>query len=66
MYQHLPLQGPAKFAQIGIFGLKICHLATLVSAWTSKFSSSFRICLGVSFEKKREGHGNKNFGKIGS
>jgi hypothetical protein len=26
MYQQLP----PKFAQIGIFGLKICHLATLV------------------------------------
>jgi hypothetical protein len=30
MYQHLPLQDPPKFTQIGIFGLKICHLATLV------------------------------------
>jgi hypothetical protein len=26
---HLPLQDPPKFAQIAIFGLKICHLATL-------------------------------------
>jgi hypothetical protein len=26
------LQDPPKFAQIGIFGLKICHLATLVVA----------------------------------
>jgi hypothetical protein len=25
------LQGPPKFAQIGIFGLKICHLGTLLS-----------------------------------
>jgi hypothetical protein len=25
----LPLQAPSKFTQIWIFGLKICHLATL-------------------------------------
>jgi hypothetical protein len=30
IYQLLPLQGPPKFIQIGIFGLKIYHLATLV------------------------------------
>jgi hypothetical protein len=29
MYQHLPLNHPPKFTQIGIFGLKIYHLATL-------------------------------------
>jgi hypothetical protein len=29
MYQHLPLQGPPKFAQIWIFGLKTNRLATL-------------------------------------
>jgi hypothetical protein len=28
--QHIPLQVPTKFAQIGIFGLKIYHLATLL------------------------------------
>jgi hypothetical protein len=27
---HLPLKVPPKFTQIGIFGLKICHLATLI------------------------------------
>jgi hypothetical protein len=27
--QLLPLQNPKKFTQIGIFGLEICHLATL-------------------------------------
>jgi hypothetical protein len=27
--QHFPIQGPPKFTQIGIFGLKINHLATL-------------------------------------
>jgi hypothetical protein len=30
IYQHLPLQDPPKFTQIGIFGMKICHLATVV------------------------------------
>jgi hypothetical protein len=29
-YQHLPLQGLQNFTKIGIFGLKICYLATLV------------------------------------
>jgi hypothetical protein len=29
IYQHLPMQDPPKFTQIGSFGLKICHLATL-------------------------------------
>jgi hypothetical protein len=29
LYQTLPIQGPHKFTQIGIFGLKIYHLATL-------------------------------------
>jgi hypothetical protein len=29
MYQHIPLQDPPKFTQIGIFGLKIYNLATL-------------------------------------
>jgi hypothetical protein len=27
--QHLQLQDPSKFTKIGIFDLKICHLATL-------------------------------------
>jgi hypothetical protein len=35
-YQHLPLQDPPKFTQIGIFGLKICHLATLPPTITAK------------------------------
>jgi hypothetical protein len=30
IYQHLPLQDPPKFTPIAIFGLKICHLATLI------------------------------------
>jgi hypothetical protein len=29
IYLYLPLQDPLKFTQFGIFGLKICHLATL-------------------------------------
>jgi hypothetical protein len=29
IYQPFPFQGPQKFTQIGIFGLKIYHLATL-------------------------------------
>jgi hypothetical protein len=29
IYQHLPLQGPPKFTQFGIYGLKIRPLATL-------------------------------------
>jgi hypothetical protein len=29
IYNDFPLQDPPKFTQIGIFGLKICHLATL-------------------------------------
>jgi hypothetical protein len=28
--QHLPLQDPPKSTQSGIFGVKICHLATLI------------------------------------
>jgi hypothetical protein len=31
IYQHLQLQDPPKFTQIGIFGLKIYHLATLLT-----------------------------------
>jgi hypothetical protein len=30
VYQHLPLQDPQKITQIWTFGLKICHLTTLV------------------------------------
>jgi hypothetical protein len=33
--QHAPLQGPLKFTQIGIFGMKIYHLATLVRTFRS-------------------------------
>jgi hypothetical protein len=30
IYLHFPLQDPPKLTQIGVFGLKINHLATLV------------------------------------
>jgi hypothetical protein len=29
IYHHFPFQGPSKFTQTGIFGLKTNHLATL-------------------------------------
>jgi hypothetical protein len=31
IFQHFPINGTRKFAQIGIFGLKINHQATLVT-----------------------------------
>jgi hypothetical protein len=31
--QHSPFQSPSKFTEIGIFGLKTNHLATLVFTW---------------------------------
>jgi hypothetical protein len=34
IYQHLPSQDLLKFTQIWIFGLKICHLATLLQCGT--------------------------------
>jgi hypothetical protein len=30
MHQHFPFQGPPKFTQIAMFGLKIFYLATLL------------------------------------
>jgi hypothetical protein len=30
IYEHFPFQGPPKFTQIGILGMKINHLATLL------------------------------------
>jgi hypothetical protein len=29
IYQHCPFQGPPKYTQIGLFGIKISHLATM-------------------------------------
>jgi hypothetical protein len=40
-YEHLPLLDPTKFTQIGIFGLKLYHLATLT---TNSEKDSFRLC----------------------
>jgi hypothetical protein len=31
IYQHFPIEGPQKFIHIGIFCLKISHLATLLN-----------------------------------
>jgi hypothetical protein len=42
IYQHLPLQDPPKFTQIGILGLKIYHLATLPSLAKVHFSPALR------------------------
>jgi hypothetical protein len=41
IYKPFPIQGPPKFTQIVIFGLKICHLATLIQG-----------CLTLAEEKK--------------
>jgi hypothetical protein len=38
IYQHLPLQGPPKFTQIWIFGLKTNHLAALSPYPLASFS----------------------------
>jgi hypothetical protein len=49
-YQHRPLQDPPKFTQIGIFGLKIYHLATLV--WRTKVFSSCLVAVDQIFDRK--------------
>jgi hypothetical protein len=41
IYQHLPLQHPPTFTQIGIFGLKTNHLAALVPQGKKKCSSRY-------------------------
>jgi hypothetical protein len=41
MYQHFPIYVPSKLTQIGIFGLKINHLATLIRGRFSELK--FRI-----------------------
>jgi hypothetical protein len=45
IYPHFPFQCPPKYTQIGIFGLKTNHLATLL------FGSGQRkeVCLGFQF-----------------
>jgi hypothetical protein len=37
------MQGPTKFTQIGNFGLKICHLATMLRSIVIFFSKNFSI-----------------------
>jgi hypothetical protein len=39
--QHFPIKSPQKFTQIGIFGLKINHLATLLKTRKHSITSSF-------------------------
>jgi hypothetical protein len=41
IYQHIQFQGPPKFSQIGIFGLKIDHLATLLTRMFLKHILTF-------------------------
>jgi hypothetical protein len=48
MNQHFPFQGPPKFTNIGIFGLKINHLATLVRPFGAQ----------LNFQKKTFFRGN--------
>jgi hypothetical protein len=36
IYQHVPFQGPPKYTQIGIFGMQIFHLATLMTTAVEK------------------------------
>jgi hypothetical protein len=45
IFQHLPFKGPPKFTQIGIFGLKTNHLATLhlLREWVLGGYSSFTL-----------------------
>jgi hypothetical protein len=50
MHQHIPLQDPQKFTQIGIFGLKICHLATLINMRAK--SKNKNSCACIWFECK--------------
>jgi hypothetical protein len=47
------LQVPPKFTQIRIFGLKICHLATLLFAPKSSFG---RIFDETFFDEKKTGN----------
>jgi hypothetical protein len=44
LHQDFPCQGPPKYSQIGIFGLKIYHLATLLSVEADGCGKRF-LCL---------------------
>jgi hypothetical protein len=59
IYLHLPFQDPQKFSQIGIFGLKICHLATLylMTRYICKLcsmKSTFEVALDKGHQLKGE------------
>jgi hypothetical protein len=41
--RHFPIKGPQKFAQIGIFGLKTNHLATLFGRCLRLFHKPMKI-----------------------
>jgi hypothetical protein len=45
--QHLQLHDPTKFTQIGIFGLKICHLKTLIDRMIYAFCRHFQYFFDV-------------------
>jgi hypothetical protein len=42
IYQHFPFQGSPKYTQIGIFGLKLNHLATLAGKIDDNLSIEWR------------------------
>jgi hypothetical protein len=58
IYQHLPLQDPPKFTEIGIFGLKIYHLATLAASGTRPASNFFKTL--AHFHSQRDINGTLN------
>jgi hypothetical protein len=51
LYQRLPLEDPPKFTQIGIFGSKIDHLATLLPLFKrgKKNSHVMTVCARLFF-----------------
>jgi hypothetical protein len=48
--QHFPFQGPTKGTQIGIFGMKINHLATLITP-TKISTISLKECASGTHER---------------
>jgi hypothetical protein len=48
LYQYFPIQGPPKFTQIGIFGLKRNHLATAIEIGVVKTIGSSNFLLEES------------------
>jgi hypothetical protein len=57
--QHFPLLAPPKYTQIGIFGLKINHLATLSSGMPLAFTVA-------PAQRKIRRHSDGNFGTANS